>query len=173
MTNDWNKTIRRMVAWIATLAMILVAVPIAARAPANHNRAGHHAAELRHPLSGLKVIPLRVGSGPTAHGFRVEVAGSFDEQEKGLMFRKMLGPAEGMIFPMSPARPAAFWMKNTVISLDIIFVGPDHRIANVAANAKPYDLTPLYSAGPVIGVLEIPGGRAAQLGIGTGDAVEW
>lgn len=138
-----------------------------------HKARNHAAASARHPVSGLRVIPLKVGSGAAAHAFRVEVASTFAEQEKGLMFRRSLGPAEGMIFPQAQPRPAAFWMKNTVIPLDIIFIGPDHRIVNVAANAKPYDLTPLYSAGPVIGVLEIAGGRAGQLGIGTGDTVTW
>jgi uncharacterized membrane protein (UPF0127 family) len=178
MTNDGMKAPVRIAASLGAVvaagiaaAIMVVATPVSAKA--HHKGSSHHAAESRHPISGLKVISLRVGKGAAAHAFRVEVAASFDEQEKGLMFRKVLGPAEGMIFPMSPARPAAFWMKNTVIPLDIIFIGPDHRIANVAANAKPYDLTPLYSAGPVIGVLEIAGGRAAQLGIGTGDAVAW
>ena len=180
MTIEGMKAPGRIAAAIATViatviaaAIIVVTAPVSAKAPIHHKATAQHAAESRHPISGLKVIPLRVGNGSAAHAFRVEVASSFDEQEKGLMFRKVLGPTEGMIFPMSPARPAAFWMKNTVIPLDLIFIGPDHRIANVAANAKPYDLTPLYSAGPVIGVLELAGGRAAQLGIGAGDAVAW
>ncbi len=173
MTNERMKAHVRIAAAIAAVAMIVNAAPVSAKAPAHHNAAVQRVAESRHPVSGLKVIPLRVGNGAAAHAFRVELASSFEEQEKGLMFRKTLGPTEGMIFPMSPARPAAFWMKNTVIPLDIIFIGPDHRIANIAVNARPYDLTPLYSVGPVIGVLELAGGRAAQLGIGTGDAVAW
>ena len=100
-------------------------------------------------------------------------AGSAMEQAKGLMFRTKLGPDEGMIFPMSPPRGASFWMKNTVISLDLIFIAPDGRISNIAANAVPYNLAPLTSIGPVKGVLEIPGGRAAELGIAPGDKVAW
>lgn len=153
----------------ATLALAGTQASADARAPRHHAAAP----SARHPVSGLPVIPLKVGSGAQAHIFRVEVASTFAEQEKGLMFRKTLGPAEGMIFPQPRPQPAAFWMKNTVIPLDIVFIGPDHRIVNVAANAKPYDLSPIYSAGPVIGVLEIAGGRAAQLGIGTGDTVTW
>jgi len=169
MTIDPTNLMRRWLAAIALAAMALSAPPVAAEAHAGR----HHAAPARHPVSGLPVIPLRVGNGPNAHAFRVEVASTFAEQEKGLMFRKTLGPGEGMIFPQERPQPAAFWMKNTVIPLDIIFIGTDHRVINVAANARPYDLTPLYSAGPVIGVLEIAGGRAAQLGIGTGDPVTW
>ena len=127
----------------------------------------------RHPESGLAIIPLRVSHGAQSHAFRVEVARTEQEQAKGLMFRTALGPDEGMIFPMSPPRDASFWMRNTVIPLDIIFVGTDRRILNIAANATPYSERPLPSAGPVIGVLELAGGRAAELGIVPGDTVTW
>lgn len=176
MTIKLKTALRRRGAWIAALALALGVAPLgmqmAVQARQMHHAGSHHAAA-RHPISGLRVIPLRVGEGPAAHAFRVEVASNFAEQEKGLMFRKTLGPAEGMIFPQERPQPAAFWMKNTVIPLDIVFVGTDHRIVNVAANARPYDLSPIYSAGPVICVLELAGGRAAQLGIGTGDLVTW
>ena len=126
-----------------------------------------------HPVSGLAVIPLSVTASGSVHRFRVEIARSDAEQEKGLMFRTVMGVDEGMIFPMQPPRSAAFWMKNTVIPLDIIFIGSDHRILNIAAKAVPYDETPLPSAGAAAGVLELNGGRAAELGIGPGDTVEW
>jgi uncharacterized membrane protein (UPF0127 family) len=126
-----------------------------------------------HPVSGLAVIPLSIFASGTVHQFRVEIARTDTEQEKGLMFRTKMGADEGMIFPMSPPRSAAFWMRNTVIPLDIIFVGADHRILNVAANAVPYDERPLPSSGAVSGVLELTGGRAGQLGIGPGDRVTW
>lgn len=126
-----------------------------------------------HPESGLTVIPLTVKSGGKVHTFRVEVAATDAQQEKGLMFRTRMGADEGMIFPENPPRRPAFWMRNTVIPLDIIFIGTDHRILNIAANAVPYDETPLPAAGPSSGVLELNGGRAAQLGIKPGDKVEW
>ena len=131
------------------------------------------AAAAVHPVSGLAVIPLSVTSAGKVHRFRVELARSEAEQEKGLMFRTAMGADEGMIFPMSPPRRAAFWMRNTVIPLDIIFIGADRRILNIAANAVPYDETPPPSSGAAAGVLELIGGRAAQLGIGPGDRVEW
>jgi uncharacterized protein len=126
-----------------------------------------------HPESGLPVIPLTVTHAGKRHAFRVEVARTAAEQAKGLMFRTRMGADEGMIFPMTPPRPASFWMRNTVIPLDIIFIGKDRRILNIAANAVPYSETPLPSAGEAIGVLELNGGRAAALGIGPGDRVDW
>jgi uncharacterized membrane protein (UPF0127 family) len=95
------------------------------------------------------------------------------EQAKGLMFRTQMGAGEGMIFPMVPPRLASFWMKNTVIPLDIIFIGADRRILNVAANAVPYSETPIPSWGKAGAVLELNGGRAAALGIVAGDRVDW
>ncbi|KHK93631.1 hypothetical protein LK12_01545 [Novosphingobium malaysiense] len=126
-----------------------------------------------HPVSGLPVVPLTVTSDGKAHTFQVEVARTEAEQAKGLMFRTEMGSDEGMIFPEDPPRRAAFWMRNTVIPLDIIFIGTDHRILNIAANAVPYDETPLPSTGVAAGVLELNGGRAAELGIKPGDKVEW
>jgi uncharacterized membrane protein (UPF0127 family) len=127
----------------------------------------------RHPVSGLPVIPLTVTTAQRRLAFRVEVAGSEAEQERGLMFSTAMGADEGMILPMQPPRNSAFWMKNTVIPLDIIFIGRDRRILNIAANAIPYDERPLPSAGLASGVLELNGGRAAALGIRPGDRVEW
>ena len=77
-----------------------------------------------------------------------------------------------MIFPYAPPRQVAFWMKNTVIPLDIIFIGADRRILNIA-QCRALRRNPLPSAGAVSGVLELNGGRAAALGIGPGDRVEW
>lgn len=125
-----------------------------------------------HAEFGLPVIPLSVTSEGGKHSFKVEVASTPEEQAKGLMFRTTLGADEGMIFPYDGKKPASFWMKNTPLPLDIIFVGPDHRITNIA-NAEPYSLTPLPSQGPVLGVLELRGGRAEELGIKPGDLVEW
>ncbi len=126
-----------------------------------------------HPVSGLPVIPLSITAGRKVHKFRVEVAATSEQQAQGLMFRTAMGADEGMIFPMRPARPASFWMHNTVLPLDIIYVGTNGRIITIAANAVPYDDTPLSSGGYTSGVLELNGGRAAQLGIKVGDKVVW
>lgn len=127
-----------------------------------------------HPESGLPIIPLTVRRGMRSLPFRVEVARTPAEQQRGLMFRAKLGANEGMIFPMDPPRAnVSFWMKNTVIPLDIIFIGRDRRVINVAASTVPYSLDPVPAAGIVAAVLELNGGRAAQLGIAPGDAIEW
>ncbi len=152
-----------------------IAVALVACSPGAGDAApqSSQAAPAVHPVSGLRVIPLKVTSGSKVHNFRVELARTPQEQAKGLMFRTTMGPDEGMIFPFDPPRGASFWMRNTVISLDLIFVAPDGRISNIAANAVPYDETPLYSAGEAKAVLELNGGRAAELGIKPGDRVEW
>ena len=126
-----------------------------------------------HPVSGLRVIPLAVASHRRVHAFRVEVAGTEQQQAMGLMFRTVMGADEGMIFPMQPPREASFWMHNTVLPLDIIFIGTDGRIITIAANAVPYNDTPIPSGGFVKGVLELNAGRAAQLGVKVGDKVTW
>ena len=126
-----------------------------------------------HSISGLAVIPLTVAIGGKSHQFRVEMAITDQEQATGLMFRREMGQDEGMLFPEGTARPVSFWMKNTVIPLDIIFIGPDHRVLNVAADAVPYSLEPINSAGPAIAVLELNGGRARTVGIVPGSLVTW
>ena len=130
------------------------------------------AAPAVHPESGLEVIPVTVTTGSGTHVFMAEVAASPREQARGLMFRTEMGPDEGMIFPYDPPEPLGFWMRNTVLPLDIVFIGPDNRILNIAEGV-PYNETSVYSDGLAIGVLELNRGRAEELGIGPGDLVEW
>jgi uncharacterized membrane protein (UPF0127 family) len=122
--------------------------------------------------SGLDLVSLTIESGGRTHAFTVEVARTPEQQERGLMFRTRLGPNEGMIFPFDPPRPASFWMRNTLIPLDMIFIRPDGTIARIAGNTVPRSETPVAVTEPMTAVLEIPGGRAAQLGI-TGGRVTW
>lgn len=126
-----------------------------------------------HPVSGLPVTDLKVIGNDRAHTFKVELALSPEEQANGLMFRTEMGRDEGMLFPSEAPEQRSFWMKNTPLSLDIIFVGADGRISNIAANTEPYSLTPVASSGYSIAVLELLGGRAAELGIKPGDRVVW
>jgi uncharacterized membrane protein (UPF0127 family) len=125
----------------------------------------------RHPVSGLEVIDLVVDRGGKRLPFRVELAASPQAQARGLMFRTELGDNEGMLFPSTVPEPRSFWMKNTPLSLDIIFVGPDGRILNIAADTVPYSLDSVTSDGAASAVLELRAGRAKELGIVPGDRV--
>ena len=117
-------------------------------------------------------MPLTIHTSSATHHFTVEVAATPEQQEQGLMFRRSLGPDRGMIFPYDPPQNVAFWMKNTLIPLDIIFIRSDGTIVRIT-RAKALDLTPLPSGEPIAAVLEIRGGRAAELGIKEGDVAAW
>ena len=124
------------------------------------------------PRCAARQAVLTVTGQRVSH-FCVEVARTDAEQAQGLMFRKALAPNAGMIFPMNPPRFASFWMKNTLIPLDIIFIRADGQIARIAARTTPLSLSPVTSGEPVAAVFEIAGGRAAQLAIAAGDRVTW
>ena len=155
----------------ASFAALLAAC--SAQSTAEATPAAHAVENAQHPVSGLKIIPLTVESADTTHHFTVEVADTPEAQAKGLMFRTELGDDEGMIFTYDGTTAQSFWMKNTPLPLDIIFIGPEGTISNIAAMTTPYSLDSVYSVGPVLGVLELRGGRAAELGIEAGDKVEW
>jgi uncharacterized membrane protein (UPF0127 family) len=123
--------------------------------------------------AGLELAPLTIRSGTRTHRFVVEVARTPEQQAQGLMFRERLGPDEGMIFPFAPPRPASFWMRNTLIPLDMIFVRANGTIARIAANTVPLSEESVAVGEPVAAVLEIRGGRAAELGITEADHVSW
>jgi uncharacterized membrane protein (UPF0127 family) len=123
--------------------------------------------------AGLEQVPLTIHSANGDHRFVVEVAATPEQQATGLMNRPALDPDRGMIFPYSPPQDASFWMKNTLIPLDMIFIRPDGTIARIEENAVPLSLEPVPSMEPVSAVLEINGGRSAELGIKAGDKVVW
>ena len=126
-----------------------------------------------HPISGLEVIPLTITTLGKTLNFRVEVAKTPQEQAKGLMFRTEMGANEGMLFPYDQPRVLSFWMKNTVLSLDLVFIDEQHRIINVAENATPYSEASIMSDAPGVAVLELNGGRTRELGIVAGNKVDW
>ena len=124
------------------------------------------------PQTGLRVEPLRiVTQGGKLHGFRVEIADNAISRERGLMFRKSVAPDAGMLFDFKRPQQVAFWMKNTLVPLDLLFVDDEGYIINLAPDAPRMSTAPIPSRGVVLGVLEIAGGRAAQLGIEPGDRV--
>ncbi len=130
-------------------------------------------APLERSPAGLEQVPLTINSANGKHRFTVEVARTPEEQAQGLMFRKSVPPDRGMIFPYDPPVQVSFWMKNTLVPLDMVFIGPDGKIGRIAANTTPMSLDPVASIDPVSAVLEIAGGRAAELGIREGDKVDW
>lgn len=115
---------------------------------------------------------LVVHTGEADHPFTVEVVDTPEGRAQGLMFRAELAPDAGMLFDFHDARPVSFWMRNTLIPLDMIFIRSDGTIANIKVKAEPLDLTSVPSDGPVEFVLEIAGGRSEELGIEAGDSVE-
>ena len=132
-----------------------------------------NAVELGQSPAGLEQVPLTVTSNGKAHRFTVEVEKTPEQQAMGLMYRNKLAPDRGMVFPFDSPRGASFWMRNTLIPLDMIFVRSDGSIESIAANTVPFSEEPVRSEGPVAAVLEIAGGRSAELGIKPGDKVEW
>ncbi|MEX1153405.1 DUF192 domain-containing protein [Parvibaculum sp.] len=122
------------------------------------------------PAAAENVVTVETASG-ARHRFTVELAVSHEEIRRGLMFRESLDENAGMLFFYAQCRIASFWMKNTLIPLDMIFIEADGRIARIAAMTEPLSIDIHESGVPVNGVLEIDGGRAAALGIGPGDYV--
>ena len=104
--------------------------------------------------------------------FRVELALTPEEHARGLMYRSHLDADAGMLFVFDDARVQRFWMKNTLIPLDMIFIAPDRRIAGVVENAAPETETERMVPARSQYVLEIGGGLAARLGIHAGELVE-
>lgn len=145
-------------AFLATLALLTACSP-------------SKSTEAAKPSDVLLPVAIHTADGPRR--FEVEVAMTPAEQEKGLMFRKVLGPDTGMLFPMDPPRTASFWMKNTLIPLDMLFIRTDGTVAFIGANAQPYSQEPVSAGVPVVAVLELAGGRSAALGIKEGDRVNW
>ena len=123
------------------------------------------------PEPGVVLEPLEVVTPRGVHRFQVEIADTDEERQLGLMNRRSMARDRGMLFLFQgPPRRQAFWMRNTLIPLDIIYIAADGRIDSIV-NAVPLDETPLPSSGPSSYVLEINGGLAAELGIAPGDRV--
>ncbi len=115
-------------------------------------------------------VSIKGGFG--AISFRVEIADDERERAVGLMNRETLPKLAGMLFVYQRPQPLAFWMRNTLIPLDMIFVEPTGRIAHIHANAVPHDETPIQGGDGLTHVLEIGGGLAAKFGISTGDILQ-
>jgi uncharacterized protein len=123
------------------------------------------------PLSAVDLQPLEIVSKTGVHTFAVEMALTPEEQAKGLMFRRELPEGQGMLFDFQREQPATFWMKNTYVPLDMIFIRADGTILRIAENTVPLSEALVPSGGPVRAVLEVVAGTARRLGIAPGDRV--
>ncbi len=103
----------------------------------------------------------------------IEVADDDAEREQGLMYRDTMAENNGMLFLMETEEPQTFWMKNTIISLDIIYVDSNKRIVSISRNCKPYSLDQIPSAKPALYVVEVIAGYTAKYGIKTGDMISF
>jgi len=119
--------------------------------------------------AGLQTLEIATKTG--VHAFSVEIANTEAEREKGLMFRKELPEGHGMLFDFHHDQEVGFWMQNTYISLDMIFIRGDGRILRIAENTEPLSTRVIPSNGPVRAVLEVIAGTAEKFGIAPGDRV--
>jgi len=120
------------------------------------------------PNVGLKQEQITLVTVTGRHSYIVDLAKTADEQSCGLMYREKMARTSGMIFPFSPPRPTAFWMMNTPLPLDLIFVGPDDRVVSVG-NGKPYSQAIIDSGGVTAAVIELNAGEALRIGLKPGD----
>ena len=114
---------------------------------------------------------VEITAGQTRHRFTVEIADDVQERSRGLMFRQSMAEDAGMLFLYPDERIASFWMKNTYIPLDMLFIASDGTILQIAPMTEPHSLTPVRSDAPVRAVLEINGGLSGTLGIEPGDTI--
>jgi uncharacterized membrane protein (UPF0127 family) len=115
---------------------------------------------------------LEIVSKNGVHPFAVELAVNDEERTRGLMFRKELPEGRGMLFDFKQEQAVSFWMRNTYVPLDMIFIRADGRILRIAENTEPLSEKLIPSGGPVRAVLEVIGGTARKMGIAPGDRVE-
>ncbi|MBL8553698.1 MAG: DUF192 domain-containing protein [Phenylobacterium sp.] len=115
--------------------------------------------------------PLSVRTDKGVKTFRVEIADTPREQQYGLMCRRSLAPDRGMLFLFGAETPRVFWMRNTLIPLDIVYIGANGRVVSISRNVRPLDESGAPSAGPARYVLELAAGRAAEIGLLPGDRV--
>jgi len=119
----------------------------------------------------LQQAKLQAKTAQGTHDFSVWIAADDKSRERGLMFVRELPPDRGMLFLFEFPQEVAFWMKDTVLSLDLVFIDPAGEVLNIAANARPYSLDPIESQGRVIAVLEVVAGTARTIGLKPGDTI--
>jgi len=119
--------------------------------------------------AGAATLVLKTETGD--HSFDIEVATTDKDRALGLMFRRSLPENAGMLFLYDPPAPAAMWMKNTLIPLDMVFISPDGRVHRIESNAEPFSTSLIPSEGTIAAVLELNAGQADKIGLKRGDKV--
>ncbi|WP_369723812.1 DUF192 domain-containing protein [Bradyrhizobium sp. LLZ17] len=123
------------------------------------------------PVRAASFQPLEIVTKNGVQAFSVEMATTDEEKQTGLMYRKELADGKGMLFDFNPEQQISMWMKNTYVSLDMIFIRADGRILRIAENTEPLSTKIISSQGPARAVLEVPAGTAQKYGIRPGDRV--
>jgi uncharacterized membrane protein (UPF0127 family) len=118
---------------------------------------------------GLDALKIATSTGE--HSFQVEIAKDDTTRERGLMDRRYMAADRGMLFEFDHDAPASFWMKNTYIPLDMIFIARSGLVTHIVANAEPLSERVIPSGGPCAAVLELNGGTAAAIGLKVGDKI--
>ena len=151
--------------------LVALAISFAMAGPAGAQIARMDPAHCKGQPEITPLEPLQVRTDKGLASFQVEVARTDRQREYGLMCRKRLAPDRGMLFVFPRAAPQMFWMRNTLIPLDIIYIGENGRVVSISRNVQPLDERGAPSAGPAKYVLELAAGRAAQIGLLPGDRV--
>jgi uncharacterized membrane protein (UPF0127 family) len=119
--------------------------------------------------AGAGTVVLETDSGP--HSYSVEIATTDGERARGLMFRRTLPEASGMLFLYDEPQRVDMWMRNTYIPLDMVFITADGRVDRIETNTEPFSTDIIMSDGEVVGVLELNAGQAVKIGLQPGDRV--
>ena len=138
--------------WLAAILVVVLAVASA-------------------PVGAASFQPLEIVTKNGVQVFSVEIATTEEEKQTGLMYRKELADGKGMLFDFNPEQEVSMWMKNTYVSLDMIFIRADGRILRIAENTEPMSTKIISSGGLAKGVLEVVAGTAQKYGIQPGDRV--
>jgi len=146
----------RRAAFAAFLALAVFVAPAAPQAPL--------------ATYGKSELTIETASGK--RHFAVEEAKTPQQMAQGLMFRRVMAADAGMLFEYDRVQPVQFWMKNTLIPLDMLFIGADGTVLDIHERAVPLSLDPIGSDKPVLGVLELNGGTVSRLGIKRGDRID-
>lgn len=169
MADDAQKKQNKSFSWrTAACVCVMLAAIIAGALYAQHETRANGGYDSGLPVEKL-TVHMKDGK---SHTFDVEIAVRPIDLQVGLMYRKSMAPDHGMLFEMGKPQVTQFWMENTYIPLDMLFIDKTGTIVSLHANAEPLSTNTISSGKPVTAVLEINGGRAKVLGIAVGDRVE-